>query len=190
MGGSDWPANRVPTRWQDSSTFRTQSKKEGWAYFSSPLSNLMASVGCASAPSSAQARARPRDGAPRSVLGTLSLNPSHRCSTGHGRNAPSRGEVGRGPAGFALDSGQSVLVADLQTYRALANAPSRGEVPSQRLQRAIACRAMGRGPAAHSRLDSGQGVRLAGVRPYTAPVGCASAHHHSIHPGIRKSRQK
>jgi hypothetical protein len=43
-------------------------------------------------------RTRPRDGAPTLVLGTLWFNHFHRYSAGHGCIAPSRREVGRGPA--------------------------------------------------------------------------------------------
>jgi hypothetical protein len=56
-----------------------------------------------------------------------------------------------------------------------ANAPSRGEAPSQRL-RAIACRATGRGPAALTRLDSGQrGIGDSGSAKGSKPTFAACA---------------
>jgi hypothetical protein len=54
-----------------------------------------------------QGSARPREDAPTLVLGALCLPKSHRNSAGNRCIAPSRGEVGRGPAALArLDSGR------------------------------------------------------------------------------------
>ena len=80
-----------------------------------------------------QGRARSRDGAPTPVLGTLSLNPSHRGSAGNRCNAPSRGEVpsrglqanrcramGCGPTAHSrLDAGlKGALMAGVRPYPA------------------------------------------------------------------------
>jgi hypothetical protein len=192
VGGSDWPANSVPTPWQDSSTFRTQRKKEGWAYFPSPLSNLMASVGCAfiahlpnTGPhptSGRRAKARSR----RFIAQPL---PPMFCWP----RLQTRPPGGRSGAGRRASPLIPAKVCSWQTFS-----------PTVRLQTRL--------PGGKSPLGDCKGQSLAGqwgagrrrmralipakgfawqafglIRP---PVGCASAHHHSIQPGIRKSRQK
>ena len=60
-------------------------------------------------PQGTQGRARPRVGAATMVLGALWYSHSRRRSAGVSEIGPSLREVGRGPAGFALDSGQRKL---------------------------------------------------------------------------------
>lgn len=74
------------------------------------------------APPQHEARARPRDGAPAAVLGTVSLNPSNRCSAGHRCRA-----AGRGPAARSrLDAGQGRKQALTMGGPALAIAKGKG----------------------------------------------------------------
>ncbi len=76
-----------------------------------------------------EGRARPREDAPRLVLGALWFSPFHSGSAGDGANAPSRGEVGRGPAALrALIPGQGVIVADGLAYPARAGLRGRSNL--------------------------------------------------------------
>ena len=81
-------------------------------------------------PTPTQGRARPRDGAPPQVLGTLPLNPSRRSSAGNIANAPSRREVGRGPAALCAlipgGRGSANLTALLPTPTILPSLPPVG----------------------------------------------------------------
>ena len=81
-------------------------------------------------PLTTQGSARPRDGAPTPVLGTLSLNPSHRISAGNVANTPSRGEFGRGPAALKrLDSGRVLCFSAVGCASAHPSPPTRRRTP-------------------------------------------------------------